>query len=316
MNTPLRLLVVEDSEDDALLLARRLRQAGYEPMLERVETPEAMAAALDRQAWDVILADYTMPHFSGLDALRLLKERSLDIPFIIVSGTIGEETAVAAMKAGAHDYVRKDNLARLIPAIEREIREAAGRRARLDAERALREAEEEKKQFYRDVVRAVTGGRLLLHERGEMPRLCAEEPVAIRQARDIREVRAHVRARALAAGMSGERVDDLELIVAEAAANAWKHAGGGTVSVCTIGDALRVSVVDQGRGIAPHQLARAAFEKGYSTAQTMGAGFTLMLTLADRVHLVTDPHGTTVVLEMCRQQPREPEPWESWGVVT
>ena len=141
MGVPLRLLLVEDSENDALLLVRELTRAGFEPVVERVETAAAMQAALDRQGWDIVLGDYSMPQFGGAAALALLRERGLDVPFIIVSGTIGEERAVAAMKAGASDYVPKDKLKRLVPVIERELREAAGRRERRRAEAALREAE-------------------------------------------------------------------------------------------------------------------------------------------------------------------------------
>lgn len=314
MGTPLRVLVVEDSEDDALLLKRQLEQDGYAPELERVESAAAFTAAVARQEWDVIIADYSMPHFSGLEALRLLNETGRDIPFIIVSGTIGEEMAVAAMKAGAHDYVRKENLSRLIPAIEREVREAAGRRARRRAEEALRAAEEEKKEFYREVVQAVTGGRLMLHEHGDPELQCRGESIEVNEPSDIRGVRQRVRAVAGELAMAPERIDDLELAVAEAAANAWKHAGSGRVCLDNAGGILRAVIADQGHGIAPHQLARAAFEKGYSTAHTLGAGFALMLTLADKVRLATGPQGTTVVLEMAVQPAAAPaDAWASWS---
>lgn len=128
MTTPLRVLIVEDSEADTELLLDQLRRAGYDPAWERVETAEAMSSALDRQEWDIVIADYTMPQFKGIEALGLLQERDLDIPFIMLSGTIGEDVAVAAMKAGAHDYIMKNNTARLVPAIERELNEAKIRR--------------------------------------------------------------------------------------------------------------------------------------------------------------------------------------------
>ncbi len=138
MGIPSRVLIVEDSEDDALLLVRELQRGGYDVSFERVETAGAMTAALDNRQWDIVLADHTMPHFSGYDALRLLKKKDLDLPFIFVSGTIGEDTAVAAMKEGAHDYILKGNLKRLIPAVERELREAEVRRERRRAEEELR----------------------------------------------------------------------------------------------------------------------------------------------------------------------------------
>ncbi len=99
----LRVLIVEDSEDDALLVIRELERGGYDTAFERVETAEVMAAALEKQVWDIIIADYRLPHFSAPEALELFHQSGLDLPFIVISGTVGEETAVATMKAGAHD---------------------------------------------------------------------------------------------------------------------------------------------------------------------------------------------------------------------
>ena len=138
MTNPLQVLIVEDLEDDALLLLRELRCGGYEPIWERVETPKSMSAALERQQWDIILSDYSLPKFSGPAALKLLKEKGLDIPFIVISGTIGEDVAVQAMIAGANDYLMKGKLKRLVPAVERELREAEIRRERKRAEESLR----------------------------------------------------------------------------------------------------------------------------------------------------------------------------------
>jgi PAS domain S-box-containing protein len=142
MSDCLRVLVVEDSEDDALLTVNELELAGFEVQFKRVETADAMRSALSSEGWDLVLADYRMPHFSGKQALQLVSDHGRDIPFILVSGKIGEETAVEAMKAGAHDYVMKDNLARLVPAVQRELREAEIRRERKRASDALRESEE------------------------------------------------------------------------------------------------------------------------------------------------------------------------------
>ena len=139
MGLPLRVLIVEDSEDDATLLVRELRRGGYEPIYVRVDTPDAMKAALTNQQWDVVISDYVMPKFSGIAALKLFQESGLDLPFIIMSGKIGEDFAVEAMKAGAHDYIVKGKTARLIPAIQREMREAEVRRGRRRAEFALEE---------------------------------------------------------------------------------------------------------------------------------------------------------------------------------
>lgn len=146
MNKKLRILLVEDSEDDALLLMRELQKCGYDPVVERVETRNEMEAAITSQYWDVILTDYIMPSFSGLGALQTMQEHGLELPFIIVSGKIGEETAVDLMKAGAHDYIVKGNLARLAPAIEREMQEAEVRRRRKEAESALHKLNNELEQ--------------------------------------------------------------------------------------------------------------------------------------------------------------------------
>lgn len=142
MSKTLRVLIVEDSEDDAVLLVRHLRRGGYQPSFRRVETDDGMREALMRETWDVIIADYAMPQFSAIGVLSVLRSTHLDIPCIIVSGTIGEETAVTIMKAGANDYIMKDNLQRLVPAIEREIREAEIRRERRRTAEALRASEE------------------------------------------------------------------------------------------------------------------------------------------------------------------------------
>ncbi|HEX6709213.1 MAG TPA: PAS domain S-box protein [Rubrobacter sp.] len=142
MGVPLEVLLVEDSEDDALLLVRRLRRGGYDPAWERVDTAAAMEAALDGRCWDLVISDHSMPAFSSSAALELLRRKGFeDLPFIIVSGQIGEDAAVEAMKAGAHDYLMKDDLARLNSAIERELREADVRRERRRAELALRVSE-------------------------------------------------------------------------------------------------------------------------------------------------------------------------------
>jgi diguanylate cyclase (GGDEF)-like protein len=137
MSTSIRVLLVEDSPDDAELLLCALRDGGYNPTYTRVETAAAMTAALAQQPWDLVISDHAMPQFDALAALTLMHECGFDLPFIIVSGAIGEDTAVAAMKAGAHDYIRKDNLARLLPAVARELREAVGRRERRRVEEQL-----------------------------------------------------------------------------------------------------------------------------------------------------------------------------------
>jgi two-component system cell cycle sensor histidine kinase/response regulator CckA len=136
--TPLRLLLVEDSADDAELLLRELRRAGYDPTYTRVQMAAELKAALAAGSWDLVISDYILPRFSAPEALAIIQHSRLDLPFIIVSGAIGEETAVAAMLAGARDYIMKDKLGRLGPAIVRELREAEMRREREQLEEQFR----------------------------------------------------------------------------------------------------------------------------------------------------------------------------------
>ena len=138
---PLRILLVEDSADDASLILRELAGGGFDVIHTLVSNSDEMRAALEHTTWDVILCDYVLPHFSGDTALLLAKELGHDTPFIFVSGSIGEEIAVAAMKSGAQDYVMKDKLARLVPAIQRELRDARTRREVRRAEASLRASE-------------------------------------------------------------------------------------------------------------------------------------------------------------------------------
>jgi diguanylate cyclase (GGDEF)-like protein len=126
----LNLLLIEDSSDDAALVTRSLTLAGYDVSARQVYTEESLRAALGERTWDLAIADFTMPSFTGTAALAIVRESGIDLPFIFVSGTIGEHVAVAAMKQGAHDYIMKGNLARLAPAVERELREAEVRRER------------------------------------------------------------------------------------------------------------------------------------------------------------------------------------------
>ncbi len=147
---PLRVLIVEDSEEDTILLLREIKHGGYIPEFVRVETATTMKEALQEKKWDIVISDYHMPGFSALAALAVLKESGLDLPFLLVSGVIGEEKAVKAMKEGASDYVPKGNYARLAPAIERELREAVIRRERRQALEELRRTRDELEIRVRD----------------------------------------------------------------------------------------------------------------------------------------------------------------------
>ncbi|MBN1478365.1 GAF domain-containing protein [Candidatus Sumerlaeota bacterium] len=177
MSEPLRALIVEDSEDDALLVVRLLQRGGYDVAFERVETSEAMRSALTREVWEVVLCDHNLPRFDSHRALSVLQESGLDLPFLIISGSIGEETAVAAMKAGAHDFLLKERLGRLVPAVDRELREARVRRERRHAQEELRQRNRELEEInlrLRKIILATEGltacerfdemGSLLLRE--------------------------------------------------------------------------------------------------------------------------------------------------------
>ncbi len=159
MDNHLRVLMVEDSEGDTALIVRQLEKANYVVEFERVETPDRMEAALTDRSWDFIFSDYTMPQFDAFSALKLLQETGQDIPFIVISGTIGEETAVELMRLGAHDYLMKDKLARLAQVVKREIAEARARKERRITEKALQESEARLRTLIetaRDVIFTIT----------------------------------------------------------------------------------------------------------------------------------------------------------------
>ena len=143
MNGNLNVLLIEDSEADAILIRSQLESGGYRLQFKRVQTAAELQSALNKQSWDLFISDYRLPQFSGLDALKIVQRHGLDQPFILVSGFIGEETAVAAMKAGAHDYLMKENLARLVPAVQRELKEAMIRQARARAQSDLEKSNRE-----------------------------------------------------------------------------------------------------------------------------------------------------------------------------
>jgi PAS domain S-box-containing protein len=159
------VLIVEDSEDDALLVVRELKRGGYEPYWERVETPEAMKKVLAASEWDAIVSDHRMPRFGPLEPLAIYRQSGSEAPFVIVSGTIVEGLAVDAMKAGAHDYVMKDNLHRVRATVERGLKEVEERRERRRVEEELRASEAELRALFEamaDVILVLDGeGRYL-----------------------------------------------------------------------------------------------------------------------------------------------------------
>ncbi len=162
MGKPIRVLIVEDSEDDALLLVRQLRNYGFDPTFERVDTAEAMNAAFDGRTWDIVLSDFVIPGFGGLEAIKLLRQKGFDIPIMIVSGKIGEETAVKCMKASANDYVMKENLRRLGPAVERELQETENRRILRIVEDRLKQTDAN----FRQVIGSSADGTIVVTKDG------------------------------------------------------------------------------------------------------------------------------------------------------
>jgi two-component system, cell cycle sensor histidine kinase and response regulator CckA len=183
MKPQLRALIIEDAEDDVRLLVRELDKGGFHVVAHRVETAEALHQALAREPWDIILCDYVLPRFNGEGALRMVRESGLDLPFIFVSGTIGEDTAVAAMKAGAHDYIMKDNLKRLVPAVRRELLDAMERKQHRAAEAQLRMSEHK----YRHLFQSMREAALLIAEESDKI-IDANEQAEILFGRDREEI--------------------------------------------------------------------------------------------------------------------------------
>jgi DNA-binding NtrC family response regulator len=171
MEKTIRVLIVEDSRDDALLLVRMIRQNGYEPMFKQVSTASEMTEALNKHIWDIVISDCSMPHFNGFESLKLLQKSAVDIPFIVVSGKIGEKTAAACMKAGAQDYISKDNLTRLVPVIERELQHARIKRE-LNEYKELISTNKARSEFlagigheFRSLLTSIIGYTILLKEK-------------------------------------------------------------------------------------------------------------------------------------------------------
>lgn len=439
MGKPLRILFVEDSADDVKMLLHELRRGGYEPIYKQVQTADDLRDSLMFGEWQILVSDFRMPGFSGMDALGILKESGLDLPFLMVSGTIGEVNAVELMKAGAHDYIMKDNLTRLTPAIGRELQDAEDRKSRRLAEAALRESEERfrtmadsapvllwvteadgacsyvnkpwleftgrslkdelgsgwrgclhpedtvlanegyrrnstlqrrfqseyrlrrhdgewrwmletatprfhsdgafagyigsvvdltdrkrteiereairaenerlmaekaaamvaQREFLKDILFSVTEGRLVLCDsRDDLPTQLRVAGGPFPLAREsLSEVRHSSQDAGLSLSLLQERCDDLVTAVGEASMNAVVHGGGGQAHVCAGPDRLQVWIEDQGRGIDIKQLHRATLERGYTTGSSFGHGFYMMLSLVDRLYLLTGADGTCIVLE-------------------
>ena len=164
MKKPLNILFIEDNEDDARLILRKIKKQYKVDTWERVDTPKIFEMTIDKKPWDLIISDYSMPYFNPMMALKILKKKELDIPFILMSGAIGEEAAVEILKAGAHDFIQKGNTTRLIPAIERELIEAQSRQERRTALTRLQKSEE----TIRTLFNAIPDSILLVDSRGKI----------------------------------------------------------------------------------------------------------------------------------------------------
>lgn len=306
MGHAIRILIVEDSENDVLLLNDVLEENGFDVSYAVVDTPEAMASALKERTWDFVIADYMMPRFSGPDALRVLQESGLDIPFILVSGTSSDDTGIAMMRAGAQDFILKHNLSRLAPAVRRELAEAESRAKRREAESALRYAEMHRQEFYRRTIQAFTQGKLIILERGEIEEIAgpAESSWEIGGKEVLGSIRDSIRETLSQLGVDPRRTYDFMGAVVEAVTNALKHAGGGTASLHVRSDTVVFVVSDKGCGIEALALPDVALTRGYSTTATLGMGYKVMIAFADRIYLSTGPEGTVVGIEM-RLQPDE-----------
>lgn len=296
---PIRVLLVEDEENDALLVMEDLRTGGFDPSWERVQTPEEMEQALDRSEWDIVISDYVLPRFSGLAALQLVQKKT-DIPLILISGHLSEEEAVDAMRAGARDFISKNNMARLVPAVERELREAQLRRERRQAREQLRAEQEHRLEFYRRLVLAATDNKLVITDPAEIQKIAGPAIVAWEFTRpeDLAGVRHRVTEAAREAGMDEGQIGRFILAVGEASTNTIKHAGSGTASIHVAGDSMVFLASDRGPGIAALSLPEVAVRSSYSTVGTLGVGFKVMIKVADRVYLASGPEGTTVGIQM------------------
>jgi anti-sigma regulatory factor (Ser/Thr protein kinase)/CheY-like chemotaxis protein len=321
MSTPIRLLIVEDSALDAMLVERALTRGGFQPFIERAESFDELASALSSATWDAVISDYDLPGFAGHSALNAVKLADIYLPFIVVSGTIGEESAVEMMRAGADDYVMKNNLSRLAPALSRELQRAKMHRAER-AEQVGREGMRQEnislqaevvtalirqRLFVREMLYAVTDGKLILCDsEAEIPTtpLIRFGPYSL-EPKSMRDVRVQVQESALKLGVSEERRNDIVMAVGEATMNAVVHGADAVANIWASDDCLRIRIEDKGPGMDLSTLHRATMDKGYTTAGSRGFGFFIMLSVVDRVYLLTGPSGTTIVLE---QQLDAPEP--------
>ena len=296
MRTPLRVLLIEDSEDDAALVLLELERGGFAPAAKRVETEEAMASALVREEWDVVISDHALPAFSAPAALAVLKDTGKDIPFIVVSGAIGEEMAVLLMKTGAHDYVMKDNLARLVPAIKRELRDAEARRERWRLEEevrhaALREQQRLGQEIHDGLGQQLVGIALLCKALGD--RLRAKGIAEAAEANEIEAltVEALQQARSLALGLYPVDMTHggLPAALRRLAEDAARAAG----IPCEFADGPDAPPLDDAKALYLYRIAQEAINNAVRHAKATRITVDLR-TAGERVHLTVQDDGVGI----------------------
>jgi DNA-binding NtrC family response regulator len=210
VSIPLRVLLIEDDPDDATLVVLTLTRGGYEPSVLRVDGAVAMSDALDREPWDIVISDYSMPSFDAPAALAILQAHDLDIPFIIVSGTVGEHAAVTSMKAGAHDYLNKNNLKRLAPAVARELQEARNRADHRRAAQALKESEARFRALLEQLAGQLAGTAQAID--GAIAQVLASLEVALAAPRPSRELDDALREAQAAALRAKQTLEEVESV--------------------------------------------------------------------------------------------------------
>lgn len=322
-----RILIVDDTSANCALLERILRKVGYRHLRCTSESREVVELFGQFQP-DLVLLDLQMPHVDGFEILGQLAHRRHSgayVPILILTGDTARESKKRALKLGAKDFLTKPfDMAEIILRIQNlletrflqvqlclqnaELEERVQERTR-NLERAqqqLLDSEQEKKQFYRDVIRAVTNGKFQLVDEEDIPvqgELCADIP--LRGPEGYAALRSGLRQIAGMVGLPEEGVEDVILAAGEAATNAIKHGTNGSCRVYRADDRIIARISDDGSGIRSEDLPNSILVPGFSTKVSLGMGYTLMLQLSDCVWLATGPHGTVVQVEKCLNKPAQ-----------
>jgi len=314
-----RILIVDDSPSNCALLERILRKASYHQVRCAMD-PREVSGLFEEFAPDVMLLDLQMPHMDGFQILEQFAPRlhgGAQVPILVLTGDTARESKKRALKLGAKDFLTKPfDIAEIVLRIQNliesrflhvqlsrqnaELEERVQERTRnLEwAQQQLLRSEHEKKQFYRDVIRAVTHGKFQLVDEEEIPvygEACVE--VSLNEVEGYAELRRELREIADTAGLPLEATEDIILAAGEAATNAIKHGSRGTCRIYRCEDRVIARISDEGSGIRSEDLPNSILVPGFSTKVSLGMGYTLMLKLSDCVWLATGPHGTVVQIE-------------------